>query len=92
MMTFTVSLSQVAVAPVTFNFTTVAGTALAGPDYVPVSVTALKIPAGQLSKLVSVPIRGDLVVEANETFQGTISLSNVSIKDGVGIGTITNDD
>jgi serine protease len=92
MMTFTVSLSQVAPAAVTFDFTTVAGTALAGPDYVPTSVTGLKIPAGQLSKLVSVPIKGDLVAEPDETFTASISLSNVSIKDGVGVGTIFNDD
>jgi serine protease len=92
MMTFTVTLSQVAGAPVTFNFATANGTALAGPDFVPVSVTGLKIPAGQLTKLVSVPIKGDLVVEANETLQANISMGNVSIKDGVGIGTINNDD
>jgi serine protease len=92
MMTFTVSLSQVAPAAVTFNFATAAGTALAGPDFVPVSVTGLKIPAGQLSKVVSVPIKGDLVAEPDETFQANISMSNVSITDGVGVGTIFNDD
>jgi serine protease len=92
MMTFTVSLSKVAPAAVTFNFTTVAGSALAGPDFVPTSVTGLRIPAGQLAKVVSVPIKGDLVVEPDETFSANISLSNVSIKDGLGIGTILNDD
>jgi serine protease len=92
MMTFTVSLSQMANGAVTFDFNTIAGSALAGPDYVPVTVSGLKIPAGQLSKVVSVPIKGDLVAEPNETFSATISLSNVSIKDGVGAGTILNDD
>jgi len=92
MMTFTVSLSQVAPAAVSFDFATAAGTALAGPDFVPVSVTGLKIPAGQLSKLVSVPIKGELVVEPDETLQANISMSNVSIRDGVGIGTILEDD
>jgi hypothetical protein len=92
MMTFTVSLSQVAPAAVTFNFATAAGTATAGPDFVPVSVTGLKIPAGQLAKVVSVPIRGDLVAEPDEAFQANISMGNVSIKDGVGVGTILNDD
>jgi serine protease len=92
MMTFTVSLSQAAPAPVTFDFATVAGTALAGPDYVPVSVTGLKIPAGQLAKVVSVPIRGDAVAEPTETFQATISMGNVSIKDGVGVGTLVDND
>jgi len=92
MMTFTVSLTQVAGAAVTFDFATANGTAAAGPDFVPVSVTGLKIPAGQLSKLVSVPIKGDVTVEPNETFNANISLSNVSITDGVGVGTILNDD
>jgi serine protease len=92
MMTFVVSLSQVAGAPVSFDFTTVAGSALAGPDYVPVTVSGLKIPSGQLSKVVSVPIKGDLVAEPNETFSASISLGNVSITDGVGVGTIVNDD
>jgi serine protease len=92
MMTFTVSLSQVAGAAVTFDFATVAGTALAGPDYVPTSVAGLKIPAGQLSKVVSVPIKGDVVSESTETFSATISMSNVSIKDGVGVGTIFDND
>jgi subtilisin family serine protease len=91
-LSFAVNLSQPANAPVTFNFTTIAGTALAGPDYVPVSVTGLTIPAGQLSKVISVVVRGDLVDEADETVQGVISMGNVSIKDGVGIGTIVDND
>jgi len=92
MMTFTVSLSQAANAPVTFDFATANGTALAGPDFVPVSAAGLKIPAGQLAKVVSVPIKGDLGFEPNETLQANISSSNVSIADGIGIGTIVNDD
>jgi hypothetical protein len=92
MMTFTVTLSQVAAAPVSFNFSTGNGTALSGPDYVAVNVTGLKIPAGQLSKVISVPIKGDLLVEPNETLSASISLGNVSITDGVGVGTIVNDD
>jgi predicted extracellular nuclease len=92
LLTFTVSLSQLASAKVTFNFATAAVTAAAGSDFDPVSVTGLTIPYGQLSKTVSVVVRGDTTVEPNETFRGNISLGNVSIVDGVGIGTITNDD
>jgi hypothetical protein len=42
--------------------------------------------------VISVVVKGDLVVESNETVQGVISMGNVSIKDGVGIGTIYDDD
>jgi serine protease len=91
-MVFTVSLSKLATAKVTFNFSTAAVTATGGSDFDPVSVTGLVIPYGQLSRTVSVPIRGDTNVEPDETLRGNISLSNVSIMDGVGIGTILNDD
>ena len=91
-MVFTVSLSKLATAKVTFNFSTAAATATGGSDFDPVSVTGLVIPYGQLSRTVSVPIRGDTTVEPDETLRGNISLSNVSIMDGVGIGTIVNDD
>ena len=92
LLTFTVSLSQLATAKVTFDFATAAVTAAAGSDFDPVSVTGLVIPYGQLSKTVSVVVRGDTTVEPDETFRGNISMGNVSIMDGVGIGTITNDD
>jgi serine protease len=92
LLTFTVGLSQLASAKVTFNFAASAGTAVAGSDFDPVSVTGLTIPFGQLSRTVSVVVRGDTNVEANETLHGSISMANVSILDGVGIGTITNDD
>ena len=92
LLTFTVSLSQLASAKVTFNFTTAAATASAGSDFDPVSVTGLTIPYGQLSKAVSVVVRGDTTVEPDETFRGNIAMGNVSIVDGVGVGTITNDD
>jgi serine protease len=89
---FTVSLSQLAVAPVTFDFNAVANTASAGPDFDPTVLTGVTIPYGQLSKLVAVTIRGDTTVEPDETFYGAISNGSVSILDGVGVATITNDD
>jgi len=92
LLTFTVSISKLATAKVTFNFSTAPVTATAGSDFDPVSVTGLVIPYGQLSRTVSVVIRGDTTVEPDETLRGNISLGNVSIMDGVGIGTITNDD
>ena len=92
LLTFTVSLSQLASANVTFDFSTAAVTAAGGSDFDPVSVTGITIPYGQLSKAVSVVVRGDTTVEPDETFRGNIAMGNVSIVDGVGIGTIINDD
>jgi hypothetical protein len=70
----------------------VANTASAGPDFDPTVLTGVTIPYGQLSKLVAVTIRGDTTVEPDETFYGAISNGSVSILDGVGVATITNDD
>jgi hypothetical protein len=92
LMTFTVSLSKLAPAKVTFNFASGADTASGGSDFDPVSVTGVAIPYGQLSKTVSIVIRGDTTVEADEIVRGNISMGNVSIVDGIGMGTITNDD
>jgi serine protease len=89
---FTVSLSQLAVAPVTFNFGTAPDTASGGSDFDPVVLTGVTIPYGQLSKLVAVTIRGDTNVEPDETFKGNISYGSVSILDATGVATITNDD
>jgi predicted extracellular nuclease len=92
LMTFTVSLSKLAPAKVTFNFASAADTASGGSDFDPVSVTGVTIPYGQLSKTVSIVIRGDTTVESDEIVRGNISMGNVSIVDGIGMGTITNDD
>ncbi|MGH8028792.1 MAG: S8 family serine peptidase [Arenimonas sp.] len=91
-LTFTVSLSQLAPAMVTFNAATLNVTASAGPDYDPVNLTGVTIPYGQLSKNVAVIVRGDTAIEGDETFRLNISGGNVSIVDGIGIGTITDDD
>jgi serine protease len=90
-MTFTVSLTQASLVPVTYTIATQNGTAVAVSDYVFSSVDDT-IPAGQLSKTFSVTINGDTAVEANETFKVNISNNSVSMSDGQGIGTISNDD
>jgi hypothetical protein len=90
-MTFTVSLTQASLVPVTYTIATQNGTAVAVSDYVFSSVDDT-IPAGQLSKTFSVTINGDTAVEANETFKVNISNNSVSMSDGQGVGTISNDD
>ncbi|WP_035484516.1 MBG domain-containing protein, partial [Algoriphagus marincola] len=94
-LTFTVSLSHAApIGGATVDFATADGTAVAGSDYTAVSGT-LSFAVGETSKTIDVPVSGDLIVEPDETL--TLSLSNptgfrVVISDGIGTGTITNDD
>jgi len=88
---FTVSLSKVAPSPVTYEVLTNGGTATSGSDFVARDITDT-IAAGQLSKTFNVTINGDTNVEANETVVASLRLGNVSILDGTGVGTITNDD
>ena len=89
---FTVTLSAASGRTVTVNYATADGTALAASDYNARSGT-LTFAAGVTSMTITVPIRGDVLAEPNETF--TVGLSgavNATIADGTGVGTITNDD
>jgi chitinase len=89
---FTVSLSAPASGPVTVGYATANGTASAGTDYTATSGT-LSFAAGETSKTVTVAVRGDTVVEANETLGLTLSApSGATIGTGTGTGTIRNDD
>jgi uncharacterized delta-60 repeat protein len=88
-MRFPVSLSAPLGAPVSVNYATTNGTALAGSDYTTTTGT-LTFAAGEVIRFVDVPVLGDAVAEPNETF--TLNLSGSSILDGIGVGTILNDD
>jgi hypothetical protein len=78
---------------VTADFNTADGTATtADNDYTPITGTIVFGP-GETLKNVTVSVIGDLQIEADENF--FVSLSNVSganVVDGVGEGTIINDD
>jgi hypothetical protein len=91
---FTVSISQQAPYPVTFNIaTTGAGTATAGVDYVAKSLSGLQIPPGMVSKTVAVTLNGDTIVEPNETYVVAVTgVTGANVGDGSALGTITNDD
>ena len=68
------------------------GTATGGRDYVPVTGTLVLAP-GTTAGTVRVPVRGDFLVEGDETFQVTLaSPVNARIGDGQGLGTIEDDD
>ena len=92
-MAFTVTLSQTAATPVTVNYATSNGTALAGSDYVATSGT-LTIAAGATTGTINVTINGDTTVEANETLLVTLlgASANSTIGTATATGTITNDD
>ena len=92
LMTFTVTLSTAAAGPVTVAYSTADGTATSGSDYVAASGN-LTFAAGEISKTITVKVKGDKVAEGNEAF--TVRLGNAAgatIADGSATGTITNDD
>jgi hypothetical protein len=91
---FTVSLDRPdPTVPITVDFTTVAGTATANTDYIPQSET-LTFSPNTTTQTITIQIKGETEVEANETF--SIQLSNASsnafILDGIGISSILDDD
>ena len=89
---FTVSLSAASGKTVTVHYATADGTAHAPADYTAKSGT-LSFAPGQLSKPITVSVRGDLLDEVNETFSVTLSAPvNATLADGQGLGTITDND
>lgn len=89
---FTVELSNRSLDPVTVDYTTVDGTAKAGPDYVPTSGRSMFAP-GEMSKEITVDVLGDRLYELDERFFVNLSNpTNATIADGQAIGTIVNDD
>ena len=90
-LTFTVTLSQAATAPVSVHYATVDGTAKAGTDYSAASGT-LTFAAGETSKTIRVTVIGDTTVEPNETFALRLSAaSGATIARATATGTIIND-
>jgi hypothetical protein len=89
---FTVVLSTATPQPVTVNYATSNGTAIAGSDYITTSGTLTFAPNETL-KVILVPIVGDMVSEPDEAFFVNLSnSSNAIIGDISGFGIIRNDD
>jgi secreted trypsin-like serine protease len=90
---FTVTLDVPAASTVTVPYTTAVGTTTAGVDVTLRSGT-LTFPAGATAKTISITTRGDTAVESDESF--TVALGapsgGVTLGDGVGVGTILDDD
>ncbi len=91
-MKFKVTLSAASLSQVEVNYATADSIATATSDYVATSGT-LKFNAGQTSKNITVLINGDTQPEKNEKLKLILSAPvNATIADGLGIGTIRNDD
>ncbi len=89
---FVVKLSTASPRPVSVYFATKDGTALAGSDYV-AQTGAIVFNPGETEKTVSVPVIGDLIHEADETFSLQLSLAtNAILARPVAIGLIVDDD
>ena len=90
--TFTLSLSSAQGLPVSVNYATADGTALAGADYTATSGTA-NFAAGQTTATVSVALINDRVVESTEAFQLNLTAPvNIHLGSSVATGTITDTD
>ncbi|MFH0882471.1 MAG: Calx-beta domain-containing protein, partial [bacterium] len=89
--TVTFTLSAPADGPVSVDYSTLNGSAVAGEDYQSATGTLIFAP-GDISKQVTFSVFGDLRVEPDETF--SVQLSNplgATIADGVGTIVIVND-
>jgi len=90
--TFTATLSEVSGLSAAFKYSTVAGSALAGSDFVG-SSAAVSLPAGSLSKTFVVKVMGDVTVEPDEIFTlAFTSPARLTLASGSTQATILNDD
>jgi hypothetical protein len=92
---FTVTLSGAVQGGFTVPFSTADGSAIQPGDYASNSNTLTFTGTPGETKSITVAVVGDAILEANETFGvnlGTPSNAAVTVSDGSGLGTITNDD
>jgi len=90
---FPIQLSKGFNKPITLKYSTINGTATSPTDFVGALNKTLVIPANQINPSLSIPIKGDLNIEGDETFTVRIlSATNATLNDSVGIGKIVNDD
>lgn len=91
--TFPVTISPVAGAPISLTVNTANGSATAGADYIAITAGSATIPAGASSAGIEVTILNDVVVEPSQTFTVTISNPSAgSVVTAQALGTITDND
>lgn len=87
-----VRLSAPVAQPVTVQYATADDSTTAQSDYTPVSGT-LTFPTGTTARTLFIPVKGDSLAEADESFAVTLSApSNDTLTDGQGVVTILDDD
>lgn len=94
---FQLTLSQASYMPVSVDYVTVDGSALAGSDYMAVGLATLTFQPGETSRSVVVPLLDDAVIEGQESFSLQLgNLVNASFSGGGATrtvaGTITDND
>ena len=92
--TLTVSLSAASAQTVTVKYATTDGSATAGDDYNAVAPTLLTFAPGEVSKQITVQVKGDRVAESTETFGVVLSepTTNAFLGDTTGTVSITDDE
>ena len=91
-LTFTVTLSAASAQPVTVQYATANGTAVAGSDYAAASGTLTFAP-GETQKPVTVLVSRDTTAESSETLSLTLfSATNATLTKAAATGTIVDDD
>ena len=89
---FTVTLTPASTSPVTVNYTTAAGTAVADQDYITTSSSVTFAP-GEISKTIPIQVYADSTYEQDDTFYVNLtSVTGATIARGTATGTIRNDD
>ena len=92
---FALHLNRVHALPVSVNFATANGTAVAGADYATTNGTVTFAP-GETNKYITVVVNGDVVDEINEIFLVRFSNlsdpTNVAVTPAQAVGTILDDD
>ncbi len=90
---FTVSLSAASSQTITVSAATANLSAIAGIDYTATGPSTLTFNPTVTTQNFSVPVLGDNANESDEMFEVTLSSpTNASLLDGLGYGTITNED
>ena len=89
---FVIAMTGASDRPATVDYATSDGTATATQDYVATAGTLTFAP-GEASKAIVVRVLGDTLPEPDETLQMTLSnAAGAAVADGVGMGTIQDDD
>ena len=90
---FKITTSATSDLVISFNYSTINGTAISGNDFMNESAMFFEIPPGSREATIGVEIIGDINIERDENFFITLlNPTNVSFSDNIAEGIIVNDD